>query len=250
MNFKKLFCAAVSAALLIGLSACKMDGSRAAGAGLDIVSAVAVSDAELKQDAKDMRAIGDSREKVAPAKNSYAKRLAKLSNKLKNEDGLDLNFKVYISEEVNANASPDGSIRVYSGLMDMMDDDELFFVIGHEIGHVKNGDSLDAMRVAYATRGVRTGVGAANDTAAALSDSMLGDLLETVVNAQFSQQQESDADLYAYNLMSKYKVKPSAAVSALLKIDKLGESGGILSSHPNSGDRARAIEKKIVESKQ
>ena len=30
----------------------------------------------------------------------------------------------------------DGTIRVYSGLMDLMTDDELLFVIGHEMGHV------------------------------------------------------------------------------------------------------------------
>jgi putative metalloprotease len=35
---------------------------------------------------------------------------------------------------VNAFATADGTIRIYSGLMEMMTDDELIFVIGHEIG--------------------------------------------------------------------------------------------------------------------
>ncbi|MFN3432343.1 MAG: ABC transporter substrate-binding protein, partial [Candidatus Sericytochromatia bacterium] len=47
-------------------------------------------------------------------------RLARLTAKHVNEDGMKLNFKVYLSKEVNANATADGSIRVYSGLMDMM----------------------------------------------------------------------------------------------------------------------------------
>jgi putative metalloprotease len=43
-------------------------------------------------------------------------------------------------------ATADGSVRVYSGLMDIMDDNELLAVIGHEIGHVANHDSQDAIK--------------------------------------------------------------------------------------------------------
>ncbi len=249
MSFKKLACVVISAGLLLGTAACKMDSMRAADAGLDLASAATISDAELKQDAKQMRTLGDTQNKVAPAKNKYAKRLNAMTKKLKNEDGLDLNFKVYLTSDINANATPDGSIRVYSGLMDMMNDDELFFIVGHEIGHVKNGDSLDAMRLAYAASAGRKGVGAASDSAAALSDSMLGDLLEAVINAQFSQSQEHNADTYGYNMMKKYNKNPKAAVSALQKIDKLGESGGFLASHPNSAERAKQIEQMILENR-
>lgn len=249
MNFKKLAYFVLFATFLLGTAACKMDSTRAVDAGLDLASAATISDAELKQDAKQMRTLGDSQNKVAPAKNKYAKRLKAITKDLKNEDGLDLNYKVYLTDEVNANATPDGSIRVYSGLMDLMNDDELFFVIGHEIGHVKNGDSLDAMRVAYAASAGRKGLSAANNSAAALSDSVLGDLLETFVNAQFSQSQESSSDVYGYNLMKKYNKNPKAAVSALQKLNSLGESGGFLSSHPNSGDRAKQIEQMILQNR-
>ena len=52
-------------------------------------------------------------------------------------DGIPLNFKVYDVIDVNAFACPDGSVRVFSSLMDIMDDDELLGVIGHEIGHCR-----------------------------------------------------------------------------------------------------------------
>ena len=32
-----------------------------------------------------------------------------------------------------------GTVRVYAGLLDAMTDDEVRFVIGHEVGHVKLG---------------------------------------------------------------------------------------------------------------
>ena len=52
-----------------------------------------------------------------------------------------------MTNEMNANAR--WLVRVYSGLMDKMNDDELRFVIGHEIGHVALDISKKAMQVAY-----------------------------------------------------------------------------------------------------
>jgi Zn-dependent protease with chaperone function len=36
----------------------------------------------------------------------------------------------------------DGSIRIYSGLMEMMDDEKLLFVLGHEMGQVVEKHSV------------------------------------------------------------------------------------------------------------
>ena len=245
MSFKKWSFLILTLSLVMGVGACKMDSARLADAGLGLAAAATISDADLIKESRQMRAVGDSQNKVAPSNNKYAIRLAKLIKGLQNEGGLDLNFKVYITNDINANATPDGSIRVYSGIMDLMTDDELFFILGHEIGHVKNGDAMDAMRVAYSAAAGRSGVAAAGGTVAALSDSVLGDILETVVNAQFSQSQESASDLYGYQMMLKYKRNPQAAVTALQKLDSLGSSGGMFASHPNSADRANAIAQMI-----
>lgn len=214
------------------------------GAASDLYTAATISNEELIQLSKEMREMGDKENKVASKNNKYAQRLTRLTKRFLKEDGLDLNFKVYITNDINANATADGSIRVYSGLMDMMTDNELIFVIGHEIGHVKDGDSLDKIRMAYASSGALKAAAASNKTAgAALNDSQLGDLLHTVLNAQFSQKQESDADAYGYSLMKKYKLDTKAAVSALEKLG--GGSASITSSHPGSADRAKAIQKMI-----
>ena len=213
-------------------------------AASDLVTAATISNDELIVMSRDMRAVGDKENTVAPANNKYAKRLARLTDKLRKEDGLDLNFKVYLTNDINANATADGSIRVYSGLMDMMTDNELLFVIGHEIGHVADGDSLDKIRMAYASSGLLKAAAASNKTAAAaLNSAQLGDLLNTVLNAQFSQKQESDSDVYGYNLMKKYKIDTKAAVSALQKLG--GGATSLTASHPGSADRAKAIQKMI-----
>jgi putative metalloprotease len=238
--FKRLVPFFVVLALAAG---CKVGALGEAGA--DLFTAVTVSNDELIQVSQQMRAQGDAEAKVAPRNNRYAQRLDRLTRKHLNEDGLALNFKVYITGDVNANATADGSIRVYSGLMDRMTDNDLLVILGHEIGHVQDGDSLDKIRTAYTASAVRKGASAAGGVAGALSDSVLGDLLETVLNAQFSQSQESDADLYGYAFMKKYGYDTKAAVSALKKLDSLGASGGITASHPNSASRAEAIQARI-----
>ena len=58
-----------------------------------------------------------------------------------------------MTKDVNAWAMANGCVRVYSGLMDMMNDNEVRGVVGHEMGHVALGHTKKAMQVAYATFG-------------------------------------------------------------------------------------------------
>ncbi|MDR1396598.1 MAG: M48 family metalloprotease [Desulfarculales bacterium] len=254
MKIRFLLLASLALTLGSVSSAWAFDAGRLMGAGANAAAAITVTDEDLIKAAQAMRALGDRENKVAPGNNPYNQRLAKIMKGMENADGLKLNFKVYLTNDVNANASPDGSIRVYSGLMDLLNDDELFFVLGHEIGHVKDGDVMDAMRVAYIAAGGREAAAAAGGTVTVLSDSILGDILEAVINAQFSQSQESAADVYGYNLLRQYKRNQQAGVTALQKIDQLGLGGsggllGLLSSHPNAGDRAKAIADLIAQGK-
>lgn len=114
--------------------------------GTDLAKAASLSDEQIVEGSRDMMAQMDRQNQIAPAGSEYARRLVRLTQGLENEDGLKLNFAVYMLDEVNAFATPDGSIRVYKGLMDMMTDDELRGVIGHEIGHTKLGHSKSQMK--------------------------------------------------------------------------------------------------------
>lgn len=206
----------------------------------DLGKAATLTEEEVKASAKEMRLYEEqSKEKVAPASDKYAVRLAKLTDKYRKYDGLDLNFKAYLSDSVNANASADGSVRVYTALMDLMDDQELLFVIGHEIGHVKNGHTAKQMRAALAMSGVRKGAAASGTVAGKLSSSELGGLLESVLNAQYSQSQETESDDYGLQFQRKTGGNVSAAESALRKLAKLsGGEHSMLSSHPDPAQRA------------
>lgn len=244
----KRFLALFSGILVLLSAGCvdQINVAKTVGAIANLGTAVTLSDTDIKSMSKEMRAQGDAKAQVAPSSNKYAKRLAVITRKHVTEKGQPLNFKVYLTREINANATADGSIRVYSGLMDLMTDDELRYVLGHEIGHVMEGHSLSAARLAYTASAARQGAGALNSVADMLASSTLGDILEATVNAQFSQKQESDADMYALEFMKANHYDARAAVTALRKLEKLSSGGGgLLSSHPAPGERADRMEQEL-----
>lgn len=229
-------------AAVLALAACRMDTGKALEAGSDLYQAATLDQTQIMAMGKETAAQMDKDNQVAASGSAYAKRLSGIISSLRNTDGLSLNYKVYMTSEVNAFALPDGSIRVYSGLMDMMEDDELYFVIGHEIGHVKNGDTAARFRMVYATSAARKGAAAAGGAAAVLSASQLGDIGEAFIQAQFSQSQESSADKFGLKLMERNGKNTAAAVSALRKLATPGSKGSMFSSHPDANARAEKVD--------
>lgn len=243
---KRLYGISLAIVLAFGISGCVAQGVNVngmMGAAQDLGKAVTVSDAELVDLSMKMRQQEEAGQNVAKNNSPHVKRINKLFAKHKTANGRPLNYKVFISNEVNANATADGSIRIYSGLLDLMNDNEVLYVVGHEIGHVVNGDALDAVRMQYASSGLIKTAGAANANVAMFTNSQLGDLLHATLNAQFSQRQETKADEYALAFMKENRYDTRAAASALRKLAKLGGAGGsLLSSHPDSEKRAQHME--------
>jgi len=222
------------------------------GAGSKVVQAATLSDADIKTLSDKSCAESDKQEKVAKRGSKYDARLQKLAKALGGTvNGQPANYKVYITSDVNAWAMANGCIRVYSGLMDMMTDDELQGVIGHEIGHVALGHSKKAMQTAYTVSAARDAAGAAGGSAvAALSASQLGDLTEKFINAQFSQSQESAADDYSFDMLQAKKLNTRGLVTAFQKLAELdGGKSDMMSSHPSSTKRAKHIEERIAAAK-
>jgi putative metalloprotease len=192
----------------------------------------------------------DAHNPVADEKDPYAIRLNKIFGNHKNEDGLTLNYKVYKVTDINAFACADGSIRVFSSLMDIMTDEELLAVIGHEIGHVKNHDTRDAIRAAYKRAAVSDAAASQSGVVNSLTESQLGEIANAMLDSKYSRKQESEADDYGYNFMKKHKYNVMAMASAFKKLQSLGSGAKqssmqkMLSSHPDSGERAKSVEEK------
>jgi putative metalloprotease len=214
-------------------------------AGKDVAKAATLSDEEIMNGSRQMMQQMDKEVPIAPANSTYGKRLAKLTAGLENEDGLKLNFAVYRSDEVNAFATPDGSVRIYTGLMDLMTDDEVRGVIGHEIGHAKLGHSKAQMKKALLlSAGTKVAGASGNELGNVVAAN--AETIKAFGNAQFSQADETASDDYGFEFLKKHKFEVKAMASAFRKLAKLDGGGGnsLMSSHPDSASRAARMQAK------
>ncbi len=197
----------------------------------------------------------DSANVVAGPKDGYTLRLNRVFGKHANENGLALNYKVYLTKDINAFATADGSVRVFSGLMDIMDDNQLLAVIGHEIGHVANEDSKDAMKVAYRKAALIGAVSSQSEKIAKISDGQIGQIANAILDSKYSRMQESEADTFSYDFMKRNGYNVNAVASAFEVLASLngGASSNFLtqmmSSHPDPADRAALAKERAVADK-
>ena len=213
------------------------------------VKAVSFSNADAVKQAKEAIDWMDKNNPVAGPKDPYTIRLNKLIDKLPKVEGLNMNYKVYKVIDINAFACADGSVRVFSSLMDMMTDDELIGVIGHEIGHVANKDSRDQVKAAYTRAALANGVASQSETATVILTDY-GAIANDLLDAKHSRRQESEADAYSYEFIKKNGYNIMGLVSSFQKLQKMEEGTEqskitkMFSSHPDSGKRVKEIIKK------
>ena len=249
MKFSKIFgilmclCVAMPAAAQFNLK-------KAVSAAQKGVQAMTLSDEQMAAYVKQSVDWMDKNNPVLPEDNPYVIRLRKLTANCKDADGIPLNFKVYDVIDVNAFACPDGSVRVFSSLMDIMSDDELMGVIGHEIGHVIKRHSKNALKHELLTGALMDAAGAANNTVAVLTDSQLGALGQSLMNAKYSQKQESEADDCGYDFLVVNGLNPWGMSMAFEKL--MGSEGDVkqstiqkmFSSHPDTKKRIEKMAKR------
>lgn len=211
------------------------------GAAMDAATAITLSDKDVHNLARRAARESDSKHRVAPAANPYHKRLRRLVADFANYDGNSFDFKVYLTPDVNAFAMADGTIRVYGGLMDLMTDEELLFVIGHEMGHVVKEHSRKQAVLAYASSALRKGLASQNNEVGQIAGSLVGAYAQKLASAQFSQHEERQADKYGVAFLQAQGYDKGAAVSALGKLAVLARQHTFLSSHPDPESRAQKI---------
>ncbi len=217
------------------------DIGMATQAGIDAVRAATLDDEEVVRLALEVSSQSDLKHTVAPPDNDYAKRLQQLTGDHYQVQGHAFNYKVYLSPNINAFAMADGTIRIYSGLMDMLDDGELLFVAGHEMGHVVKKHIKKKIMIAYAGSAVRKAVASQQNQAGEIARSGIGAIAENLLNAQFSQQEEREADDFGILFLKGEGRDMQPAISALMKLATLGNKHSFLSSHPAPEARAKRL---------
>lgn len=225
---------------------------KAIGGASKAVKAFTLTDEQMAAYVKESVDWMDKNNPVLPADDPYTQRLARLVDGITEADGIPLNFKVYNVIDVNAFACPDGSVRVFAALMDLMNDDELLGVIGHEIGHVLKRHSKNAFKTQLLTGAMKDAVASTGGKAAALTESQLGTLGEALVNAKYSQKQEAEADDCGYDFLVKNGRNPWGIVMSFEKLQSLeGDNSKkasavtkMFSSHPETKARIEKMTKR------
>ena len=246
-------------AALLSLVSCSvlqnLNSARLMQGGSKVIQALGVTNQQMMGYIQQSVAQLDAEAVILPAGNTYAQRLARLTGSLRSVEGIPLNFKVYRAPEVNAFACADGSIRVNSGLMDMMNDSELLGVLGHEIGHIAMQHTLNAYKNALYTSAALDVIASTGNMAAALTDSVLGQLGMSMMQARFSRKQETQADDYAYDFLKAANINPWYMAMAFEQLLKTSGSGtplqqssiaDMFSSHPNTAERVKRISQKCI----
>lgn len=152
----------------------------------------------------------------------------------------ELNISVLKNKEINAMIKPDGSILFTSKLLDEnFSEEELAFVLAHEIGHYSNKDHLKSIskQIAYAIICAIVGL-----------DREVNSIVQGVSEMEFlsySRKQEKEADLYANKMLIKIYGTNKGAKNFIKKLqnkEKLPEFIHYFSTHPSWNERLKLIE--------
>jgi predicted Zn-dependent protease len=151
-------------------------------------------------------------------------------------------FRVEISDDSNLNAMafPGGLIVVTSGLLDRVEsENELAFILGHELGHFRNRDHIRGLgRVVLLS--IFFAAISGSDGGANLGVSV-GDL----ALRGFSRGQESDADEFGLGIVYEEYGHVAQATRFFERIEDddavLSELASYLSTHPSPDDRIERL---------
>lgn len=148
-------------------------------------------------------------------------------------------FRDSVKLGANAFALPDGTIVVTDDLVHMMNEhqDALFSIILHEIGHVEQEHS---MRFIAETMATSVLVNFMFGDVSGIVDFFVG-ASATMLNNQFSQKHEWEADNFAIDTLKQNNLNPESFATAMeLFLKEHNETGldKLLSSHPLLKERA------------
>ena len=167
---------------------------------------------------------------------------------------LNWQFVVLDTEGVNAFAAPGGFIHITKGLLGLMKNEaELAGVLAHEIIHVTEKHTVNAIQKNDVVSVASDEVGASGGIAQSLVAKLADAAYKNILNNEFSRNDEGESDEKGVQLANKVGYAPTGLSSALMKlVDRnkdVKEKNGMFASHPMMKDRLTAIETTIREKK-
>ena len=166
----------------------------------------------------------DNNNTVAGENSEYNRRLNNLVSRYTSAGDLSVNYKVYENDEANILATADGSVRVYSGMMDLLNDSELLAVVAIQLGHLANKDVRDALLNVASEDNATKATSAQLEKLLSLSGDRLGTIVNELMQVPYSDDQNQKADSFAFDLLNSNGADTYALVSALRKFAAMEEA--------------------------
>ena len=166
----------------------------------------------------------------------------------------DWDIELFDNPDANAFALAGGKIGVYTGIFDLIkNEDELAVIIGHEIAHITKAHSKKDVN-----RKIILGAGAAAVTAATRDENpnsqasiqTMTKLISSFgLNLPFERLQETEADREGLRLMAKAGFNPLASLDFWKKMEQQNDRLKIefLSTHPLYKNRRKIIANDLEE---
>jgi beta-barrel assembly-enhancing protease len=172
--------------------------------------------------------------------------LAQASTKPK----LDWKFIVLDTDGVNAYAAPGGYVHITRGLLGLMKNEaELAGVLGHELTHITERHTIEAIKQGKLVNMGGEAAGGAGGLRQQFISRMAAAAFNKVFEGQFSQGDENESDRIGSQLANKTGYAPNGIAEVLKKIEARNgarsERNGMFASHPSIKERIANNEKLI-----
>lgn len=162
----------------------------------------------------------------------------------------DWEVVVFDSPQINAFALPGGKIGVYTGILNVTEDQhQLAAIMGHEVGHVIEHHSNERLSSNQVAQGGLALAGAA--LAVSLEDNATKNLLlaglglgvQYGILMPYGRTHESEADIVGQDLMARSGFNPSASIKLWQNMAKNSTSSPpeFLSTHPSNQTRIKQL---------
>lgn len=164
--------------------------------------------------------------------------------------GLDWQFVVLDTEGVNAFAAPGGFVHITKGLLGLMKNEaELAGVLAHEIIHVTEKHTVNAIQKGDTIALTSDSVGAAGGMAQSLIADFAQRAYSNILNGKFSRDDENEADERGVQLANQVGYAPNGLSTALTKLVERNkdakEPNGLFATHPAMKERLGKIDATI-----
>jgi predicted Zn-dependent protease len=163
---------------------------------------------------------------------------------------------VFDSPQINAFALPGGKIGVYTGILNVTENQhQLAAIMGHEVGHViehHSNERLSSNQVAQgglAIAGAALAIKGSKNKGLLLAGLGLG--VQYGVLMPYGRTHESEADIVGQDLMARSGFEPSASVKLWQNMAKNSTSAQpeFMSTHPSNQTRIKNLTEHLPKSK-